>query len=220
MITSGLSGAMPSSQLNVGSGRPFCSSGSQPLRKAPSDPRRATSERTAATTSSALRMVTGRMSTRRSDSAGAMPSSQLNVGSGRPFCSSGSQPLRKAPSDPRRATSERTAATTSSALRMVTGRMSTRRSDSATASISGCPCASTNPGMTQPSPTSTVWVGAPVNSATSARVPTAMMRPSATASASAVGRASSTVRMVPVTTRSASAMGRNRTDCRCRTGCG
>ena len=32
MITSGSSGATSSSQLSVGSGNPFCSSGSQPLR--------------------------------------------------------------------------------------------------------------------------------------------------------------------------------------------
>ena len=48
---------------------------------------------------------------------------------------------------------------------MVTGRMSTIRSDSATASISGWPCASMNPGMTQPSPISMVWVPAPMSPA-------------------------------------------------------
>ena len=46
---------------------------------------------------------------------------------------------------------------------MVTGRMSTSRSDSAIASINGWPCASMNPGMTQPSPRSMVWVSGPIS---------------------------------------------------------
>ena len=135
--------------------------------------------------------------------SGAVVFSQSSVGSGRPACSSGSQPTRYAPSAPRVATSRVIASTTATGSRTVTGRMSTMRSDSTIASIIGCPCASMSPGITQPSPMSSTCVSAPISGSMPARVPMATSRPSVTASASAVGVSGSTVRTVPWMTRSA-----------------